>query len=152
MQTQKGKPRRQWEVLKLRTDVRIEGQQFGSFQFSQEEIIIFGSNFKSEFPHFSEMQIYKFNHDQKQVIKVKDPRTQRQSISYQGQQMQTMHRTNFQQLYDDLDEDYGMFQFGFFSDTITTFEKSIITIPQLISRNPENVQVYCLDIRDLSNY
>ena len=75
MQTQKGKPRRQWEVLKLRTDVHIEGQQFGSFQFSQEEIIIFGSNFKSEFPHFSEMQIYKFNHDQKQVIKVKEPHT-----------------------------------------------------------------------------
>lgn len=62
MQTQKGKQKK-WEVLKLRTDVRIEGQQFGSFQFSQEEIVLFGSSFKSEYPHFSEMQIYKFNHD-----------------------------------------------------------------------------------------
>ena len=66
MQTQRGK-KKKWEVLKLRTDVRIEGQQFGAFQFSQEEIILFGTNFKSEFPHFSEMQIYKFSHDQKQV-------------------------------------------------------------------------------------
>lgn len=93
-QTQRGKPKK-WEVLKLRTDVRIEGQQFGSFQLSQEEIILFGSSFKSEWPHFSEMQIYRFNHDQKQVTKVKEAQSQRQSISYQGQQMQTFHRTNF---------------------------------------------------------
>lgn len=45
-----------------------------------------------------------------------------------------------------------MFQFGFFSDTITTFEKSIVTIPQLVSRNPENVQIYSLDLKKLSNY
>ena len=108
MQTQRGKPKK-WEILKLRTDVRIEGQQFGSFQLSQEEIILFGSSFKSEWPHFSDMQIYKFNHDQKQVTKVKEAQSQRQSISYQGQQMQSFHRTNFQRLYDDLDEGYGMF-------------------------------------------
>jgi len=63
-----------------------------------------------------------------------------------------VHRSNFQHLYDDLDENYGMFDCGFFSDTITTFEKNIITIPELISRNPENVQVYCVDTRALSNY
>jgi hypothetical protein len=41
----------------------------GSLQVSQDEIILFGSNFKCEWPTFSNINIYKYNHETKALIK-----------------------------------------------------------------------------------
>jgi hypothetical protein len=65
-------PIKKWEIIKLRSDVRIEGQQFASVQCGQDEILLFGSNFKSEWPTFSSIQVYKFNHELKTFHKEKD--------------------------------------------------------------------------------
>ena len=36
--------KRKWEIIKLVTVGRIEGLQLASMQFSQDEIIVFGSH------------------------------------------------------------------------------------------------------------
>lgn len=55
--------------MKLKSDVKIEGCQFAAIQCSQDEILLFGSYFKSEFPTFSQVNVYKFNHELKQITK-----------------------------------------------------------------------------------
>lgn len=118
---------KKWEVLKLRSEMRIEGQQFGSIQCSQDEILLFGSNFKSEWPTFSSIQVYKFNHELKTVSKEKEIMS-----SLNGCRPD--------------DENYGMFTLGFYQDTITTFENKAIAMPQNMSSNAENTQVLTIDI------
>ena len=101
---------KQWEVIKLRSACKIEGQQFGSIQCSQDEIIIFGSNFKAEFPTFSQIHVYKFNHELRQLTKQKELMNLVNGVRPD-------------------DEQFGMFQCGFYQDTITTFEGKIIAMP-----------------------
>lgn len=75
---------------------------------------MFGSNFKSEWPTFSTVQVYKFNHELKTVSKEKE-------------MMNTINGSKPE------DENYGMFTLGYYQDTVTTFENKCIVMPQNMS-------------------
>lgn len=106
-----GRAGKKWEILKLKSEVlKIEGLQFGSLQCSQDEILLFGSNFKAEWPTFSKIHVYKFNHEYK-------------SISMEKDMMNLINGVRPE------DENYGMFTLGYYQDTVTTFENKIIVVP-----------------------
>ena len=90
-------------------------------------MLLFGSNFKAEWPTFSKVHVYKFNHELK-------------SISKENDSMDLLNGVREE------DENYGMFTLGYYQDTITTFENKIVALPQNMSTNPENIQLQCINI------
>ena len=83
-------------------------------------MLLFGSNFKAEWPTFSKVHVFKFNHELKSITLETD----------------TMNLVNGVR---EEDENYGMFTLGYYQDTVTTFENKIIALPQNMSTNPENI-------------
>lgn len=67
---------------------------------------------------------YKYNHEKKSIQKIRPVETKEKKTP-------------------------SSFVFGSFSDTVGTFEKQLVALPSLISRDPENIQLNLIDLKNL---